>query len=473
MGIVNINQLDYDEITVVSQHSFNDKNRPEVRNRIRKALFFLWREGSLKTYRKIQSKKMDGLSETKFYTLIKILKDNHLYGNLSIQFTQDTNDFIIQNHFFESDNQMELSDFLVDTHQFNQFVSGPVPNSISLHESPKIDNGSKNHETGVFLYGLGDYSRVYIAPQIKSLEKICCVDYNRNLSLYYQKTFKFENERIVPQDSYSLLSKTQYPLAIIATYHSDHARLAKEMFEINPSTFLFIEKPPCVNLDDLDNLLDLYSRGARIEIGYNRRYIPINLEIRKLYRNKVKVINISVKEIKIKGNHWYFWKNQGTRITGNLTHWIDLATFWIDEKPLEMTMLPSLVEDETIGLSILYDKGSLVNISVSDKGNSIKGVQEIIEIRTGEDTILVNDYTSSTRLNATGKSFKSKFIRRDKGHERMYKNLIKTYKERYEVKYPQKDLIYTTIITFFAAKMLREDIRHIELSNEINRYLKN
>lgn len=472
MGIVKINQLDYDEINLVSQHSFNDKNRPEVKNRFRKALFFLLREGLLKTYRKIQSKKTDHLSEIKFYTFLKISKDNQLYGNLSIQFSEEPNDFIISNHFFVSDDQMDLSDFLADKDQFNQFVSKPLGNRIALIERPKIANAKKNHESGVFLYGLGDYSRVYIAPQIKDLKKICCVDYNRNLSLFYQKAYKFDNEGIVPQDSYSLLAQTQYPLAIIATYHSDHARLAKEIFEINPSTFIFIEKPPCVTLNDLDHLLELYSKGAHIEIGFNRRYIPINIEIRKLYRNSVKVINISVKEIKIKTNHWYFWKNQGTRITGNLTHWIDLATFWIDEKPLEMTMLPSLVEDETLGLSILYDQGSLVNISVSDKGNSLKGVQEIIEIRTGEDTFLVNDYTSTTRLNDIGQSFRTKLIRRDKGHERMYKDTIKAYKGKNAVKYPQKDLIYTTIITFFAAKMLRENIRHIELSEEINRYLK-
>lgn len=470
MSIINLNKLDFDQIVSVSQIAFNDKNRPKVEHKFRKALYFVFREGLLKTYNKIKSKKTDLLSEKKFYTLVIVSKDNELYGNLSTQFSEDNEDFIVSNNFFKTSNHVKLNDYIETKEKFNQFVYDSSDKANKLNERQIVQKETKKYIKGVFLYGLGDYSRVYIAPQIKNLTKIYCVDYNSNLSKFYKKSFDFENQGLVTTESYSALKRTEYPLVIIATYHSDHARLAKEIIDINPKAFVFVEKPPCVTLEDLDILLSLYSKNANVEIGYNRRHIPVNQRIREKYRNRLKVINISVKEIKINNNHWYFWENQGTRITGNLTHWIDLATYWIDEKPIEMTMLPSLVEDETIGLSILYSKGSIVNISVSDKGNSLRGVQEMIEIRSGEETVIINDYVSMKKINSHGKLSKTKFSKRNKGHENMYKHLIKTYNAKETAKYPQKDLIYTTIITFFAAKMFKENIRHINLSDKINSY---
>lgn len=471
MSIIVLKQLKYDRIIEITQRDFTDKSRPDFSNGYRKAMFFLIREGLFKTLRKIKSKKNDTASINKKYTFIKIGAAGKIYGNLSVQTSADKDDFVICNQFFEVESQDTIDTFLKTKRRFNQFEEQRIESTIQLPYEEIVDQESKGYKNGVFVYGLGDYSRVFISNEIKKIPKICCIDYNKNFAELYAKSYGFENFKIIPEQSYGLLKATKYPLAIIATYHSDHSRLAKQIFEINKNALIFIEKPPCVTLNDLDMLMDLYSKNAYIEIGYNRRYIPINQQIKEQYKNRVKVINISVKEIIINDNHWYFWSNQGTRITGNLTHWIDLCTYWIDERPVEMTMLSSSIEDETIGLSILYSKGTLVNISVSDKGNSLRGVQEIIEIRTGEETILINDYKSVNWIMKNGRLKNTKYIKREKGHETMYQELIKTYESKGLVKYTQKDLIYTTIITFFAAKMFKENLRHIELSETLDLYL--
>src|SRR5690606_19551429 len=151
----------------------------------------------------------------------------------------------------------------------------------SLPIAIKQKNEFSNYDQGVFIYGLGDYSRVYIAPKIKKTKKIFGVDYSYQLAALYKKKYHFENYGLVPQVSYHALKKTKNPLAIIASYHSDHTRIAKEIYNNNPNTFLFIEKPPCVTLEDLKTLLNLYHKKAKIEIGYNRRYIPINSWIKE------------------------------------------------------------------------------------------------------------------------------------------------------------------------------------------------
>ena len=234
-------------------------------------------------------------------------------------------------------------------------------------------------------------------------------------------------------------------MAIIATYHSDHTRIAKEIFDINPNALIFIEKPPCITLQDIKILVSLYDNNASIEIGYNRRFIPINQEIKAALFQQQKIINISVKEILINESHWYLWKNQGTRIAGNLTHWIDLAVFWINGSPIEINLLNSSSKDETIAVSILFSEGSLVNINVSDKGNSLRGVQETIEIRTENETFLIEDYLKYTRIRNDGSKTIKKILKRDKGHDAMYKHLTEIYNNKKSITYTKFDLIKSAL----------------------------
>lgn len=313
------------------------------------------------------------------------------------------------------------------------------------------------------MYGLGDYARVYIAPNIKTENKSFCLDYNYYLAKHYKENYKYQQFGLVPEESYSALEKTKTPLAIIATYHSDHTRIAKDIFDRNPSTFIFIEKPPCVTLDDIKTLSSLYDQGANIEIGYNRRFIPLNQKIRHAFYNQQKVITISVKEILITENHWYFWPNQGTRITGNLTHWLDLAVFWIKGEPVEINLMASPSKDETMAVSVLFSDGSLVNITVSDKGNSLRGVQENIEVRTKDETVSIQDYTRYSWTSNNGRKNTSKKSIRNKGHDAMYKHLVKAYHDKADVKYTKEDLLKSATLTYYVSEMYKGGIRNKKL----------
>jgi predicted dehydrogenase len=387
--------------------------------------------------------------------------------NLSTQSTSNANYFVVENRFYPLDNPISLKD-IMHSRAFNQFTSGMAAKfkqnePISLPVKSDLQAPESTYEKGVFLYGLGDYSRVYIAPNIKREPKIYCIDYNYNLAKFYSKKFKYKNFGLTPEESYNHLLSTKKPLAIIATYHSDHTRIAEEVFNINKESLIFIEKPACVTLEDIKKLTNLYDKGAKIEIGYNRRYIPVNQKIRKLYHKKQKVINISVKEILINKNHWYFWENQGTRITGNLTHWIDLCAFWINGTPVEVNLLKSNSEDETLAIAILFSEGSLANITVSDKGNSLRGVQEHIEIRTKEETFVVEDYIKYTHVKKSGKKIIRHKINRLKGHDIMYKHLTDIYNNKAKIKYTKEDMKITATTTFYISKMYKEGIKNLSL----------
>ena len=328
-------------------------------------------------------------------------------------------------------------------------------------------NNNSKFQNGIFIYGLGDYSRVYITPHFKMITKICCVDYNSLLTEYYRKKYNFLHSKLIYKDTFSLVKNTDYPLIIIATYHSDHSRMALELFEKNPNAYIFIEKPPCVTYEDILILKSLFERRANLEIGFNRRYIPYNNLIKEKISGKRVVITMSIKEILINKNHWYLWKNQGTRITGNLVHWIDLSIFWIDSIPITINLLADNSKSDDLALSILFDNGSIVNITVSDEGNSLRGVQEFIEIRFDNETIIIEDYIKFTHIQSDGKKITKRKILRDKGHDQMYKKLMERYKDQQKGSYTLNDLIKTSIITLRASEMFLNGKKSIEIKDEV------
>jgi predicted dehydrogenase len=476
-----LDALDYEELISIEQVEIKDvKDRPEADNKLRKAWFFIFAEGIRRTFAKIRSKKSKSLVLSKYKTIIKVSYENKTYINYSIQTSQQKENFVIKNTFFEFNGEVEHS-FTNTNIIFNQFSGEETfkkyrKEPIAIPEKGAILARTimPSNEEGVFLFGLGDYARVYIAPNIKSIKRICCIDYVSVYSNYYKKKYGYQYNSLVPQDCYNNISLVKKPLAIIATYHSDHTRITKEIFEINPNTLFFIEKPPCVTLEDISTLVNLYQKGAKIEIGYNRRYIPINQEFKRKLKGQKAVINISIKEILISSNHWYFWKNQGTRITGNLTHWIDICNFWLeDEIPIELNMLKSTSKDETFSVSILYSNGSLANITVSDKGNSLRGVQEKIEIRTEHEIYFIDDYLKMYFIDQSGKIvFKNK-IKRIKGHDEMYKHVVNLFQGKTNFKYTVDDLIKTALTTYHLSEMFKKNIKNFNIRETIISMLDN
>ena len=66
---------------------------------------------------------------------------------------------------------------------------------------------------------------------------------------------------------------------------------------------------------------------GELEVGFNRRYNPLVERARKelAAESGPTTLVATIREVDITPDHWYLWPNQGTRVAGNLCHWIDLA----------------------------------------------------------------------------------------------------------------------------------------------------
>jgi predicted dehydrogenase len=227
-----------------------------------------------------------------------------------------------------------------------------------------------------------------------------------------------------------------------------------------------VEKPPAVTAEDVHELADGMRRHpGMVEIGFNRRYHPLVRRARARLRREQGPVSIccTVKELAFEPDHWYFWPNQGTRITGNLCHWIDLAVFLIEGSPLpvSVTLSPRLPgtepgSDEERVLTVTFADGSLLTVLATVRGDDIRGVQEQLEIRRGRTTITIDDLWKM-RIRSEGFERYTRTVFRDKGHSAMYREALGRVVAGQPAVYPLRDMIVVSAIQIAASDLARTD----------------
>ena len=322
----------------------------------------------------------------------------------------------------------------------------------------------------VAVLGAGDYTRTEIIPALRKA----------NLTLYSVANREPQIAAIVGRESGFALATTdseraiaELPapgLVVVATAHDSHAHLACAALKAGHR--VFVEKPPAVTAQDVHHLADgMRCYPGSVEIGFNRRYHPLVRRARARLRQESGPTSIActVKELAFEPDHWYFWPNQGTRITGNLCHWIDLAVFLIEGSPLpvSLTLSPRLPgtqpgSDEERVLTVTFDDGSLLTILATIRGDDIRGVQEQMEIRRGRTTITIDDLWK-LRIRSEGIERYSRTLFRDKAHSTMYREALERIVAGQPAAYSVRDMVVVSAIQIAASDLARTDERAAEL----------
>jgi len=486
------------EVKTISPRVFPRYHRAKYRNPIGKGLHFLRHEGPTLTLRKFHSKLIErSIEQDQCVVIASIVRGPHRFVGFTRSLGGPYNFhpdliFAITDHY-GLDNialsgraltllesylpvpscplppdlprvLLELNPFLkpIDdplmTAHLRAFHSprcpGPRESRARLPEHPRV-RGSRR----VYCVGFGSYIREYVLDHFKRYVA-AAVDYRAALiGKHIAPSFPVYPtlDDVLPD-----IARDDRPLVIIATYHSDHAPMTFDVLDANPSARVFIEKPVAVHLADVRKLIEYRRRGAWIDVGYNRRYAPLSglalRELRTLPRPLV--ITTSVKEIKIPETHWYRWPNQGTRITGNVCHWIDLLWYWLRQRPVELALLNT---EESVCLSLLLEGGALANITATDRGDDLEGVSEQIDVLGGDTTLTLRNFQELV-IRSQGHRRRIGRVRRDKGHLAMYRDLKRRWLADLPAAYDSDSLYWVAWMTAAAAAMLQSGERHRNVS---------
>ena len=351
--------------------------------------------------------------------------------------------------------------------------SGPVPAPQLL--SPPAGDGPpdtvlrlKSGGTGrglpVAVLGAGDYTRSEVIPALRRANLTLYAVANREpqIAALVGREYGFT---LATTDSERAITETPAPgLIVVATAHDSHTQLACAALKAGHR--VFVEKPPVVTEEDVRRLVAaMDANPGAVEIGFNRRYHPLVRRARTRLRQESGPVSIScvVKELSFQPDHWYFWPNQGTRITGNLCHWIDLAVFFLEDQPLpvSVTLSPRIPgtepgSDEERVLTVTFEDGSLLTVLGTTRGDDIRGVQEQIDIRRGKTTITIDDLWKM-RVRSGGIERYSRTLFRDKAHTAMYREALDRIVVGQPALYPVRDLVVVAAIQIAASNLARTD----------------
>ena len=482
------------EVRLFPPGAFEEYYRRKYRNVIRKGLFFIFREGFRSTLRKYRSKSTERRMEAAQHIVLA-----HCCGDSChyVGITRALGGAPLRFHpalLFELPPNRSLDDVKLSAgarlllESYLPVPSCPLPaglqdaivkanpflrppdvghaNSAEYFEPGAVAvtkdiTSLRRHGPSVYLFGLGSYVREYILPHL-GRDVVAGLDYKAAL-IQEHATPPFPVFDSA-EPLYDLIARDPRPLVIICTYHSDHAWMANKVLELNPEARVFIEKPAAVALGDIERLAQNRRVGAWIDIGYNRRYAFLASALHRCIASLPHplVLTFLVKEIKLAPTHWYFWPNQGTRITGNACHWIDLSYWLAGCPPVECTLQNS---GDTVVLGIRFSDGSLATILATDSGDDTRGVEEVLDVRAGDTTVTVTDFRTLEIRSPEGRRRIAR-LRRDKGHTRMYADLKHRWLTGEKPRYSADDLYWVGRLTATFSDMLRNGIHHAVLPSQ-------
>ena len=334
--------------------------------------------------------------------------------------------------------------------------------TCALPVAPESRASGAGPNRGVIAVGAGDYMRAQVIPTLQrtGAQLHTVVDLEPRLAEFARKKFGFAKAMT---DWREAIAQDEPDAAIVATYHDSHAQIAAAAMRQGKK--VLVEKPPAVCRADLALLLEACQvPGSFLEVGFNRRFATFSRKAKELLREVPGPTTILcvVKEVEIPELHWYRWPKEGTRITGNICHWIDLAVYLIDSATQSVEMVLTAPADahpdEERGLNILFSDGSLATIIATSRGDGTLGVQELIEIRRADMTIRIDDFRKMIATRAGHAVYHRRGLR-DKGHATMYRECIARMKNNEPPLYTIRDLQLTTMLMIRATEMVRDNLR--------------
>lgn len=208
----------------------------------------------------------------------------------------------------------------------------------------------------------------------------------------------------------------------IASNHASHTDYA--IRALNANKIVYVEKPISVNKDEFAELINAH-KGKIMYVGYNRPLSPAIFLINKYLSVKNRTpltLSCFITGHKISKNHWYRDYKEGTRVCGNIGHWLDLSVNLLNKVGLpdrmEITINSSNEEemDDNVSLVMITDKGDLISIILSSREEPYEGINESINIQHSNLIAKIDDFRKLTIWEGE-RLIKKRYFRKNVGHK--------------------------------------------------------
>ena len=333
----------------------------------------------------------------------------------------------------------------------------PEKSNAPSHSIEINTNKFQKGEGVLGIIGAGNFTSAMILPCLKrNSAKLKYISSSSGLSgTVLAKKYNVSNSTT---ENDIIFKDEEVDLVLITTRHNSHAALAIEALRNGKN--VFIEKPLALNKEELDQVIEVYNQsGKTITVGFNRRFAPLAVEMRKALGNANTPMNI-VATMNAGFIPKKVWINDmevgGGRIIGEACHFIDLITYLTGSmvKSVCMNALGTQPEENTDNASILlkYENGTNAVINYFANGSKAYA-KERLEVYHHERTLVLDNWR---KLKGYGfNNFNSASSGQDKGHQNQFNLLIESVKNGGESIIPISELVNTTLASFAAVESLK------------------
>ena len=241
-------------------------------------------------------------------------------------------------------------------------------------------------------------------------------------------------------DYKEVLSDSDIDAVIIASRHKDHAQQAIDALEAGKH--VFIEKPMAVTLDECRAIYDaVQTSGKRLMVGFNRRFAPYYVEIKKSLAGRTSPIVISTR-MNSPGieKGWAAEPAHGGVVLGEGCHFIDLMCWLLDSEPVSVSAYG--FGEHNVAASLKFADGSIGNFIYTVVGSESSG-GEMVEVFAPGIGVMTEDFKSLTVKKKARKTSSKYFAA--KGYDDQLASFVKSIKDGTETEITALDGVRATL----------------------------
>lgn len=323
--------------------------------------------------------------------------------------------------------------------------------------------------------GAGTFARGVILPFLRSCKQVTLESVATGSGVTAEtvrRAFGF----LTAESPSALLSNVNVDAAFIITRHDSHAAYVERALEAGKA--VFVEKPLAINRTQLHQLAAAHAvqieRGKEpfLMVGFNRRFAPHTAKLQDFFqaRTEPMLVHIRCNAGFIPRNTWIQSEARGSRIIGELCHFIDWARAVV-RSPVCLVIGAALPDagrynGDNLSVTLSFQDGSIANLLYLANGDRAVP-KEYIEVFCQGSVARLDDFRtlSLTRAGKT-RTFRSA---QDKGHRRELELTLEAMLRGDPAPIRFEELFEVTNVSFAIDEAIRTG-QPVPLRNEIQTY---
>ena len=297
----------------------------------------------------------------------------------------------------------------------------PEPTVALKKSNPVVRVLKKKTQANIAVVGCGGFARQFHLPNIKASPQLNLLSLVTSTGQSAKEMGLRYGADYCTTDYNEMLRDPNVDAVMIFTRDNAHAPMVVEA--IKAGKHVFCEKPLATSLKQCDEIASVcHDDGPVCMVGFNRRFAPLMIQAKQVLDqcSGPLMMHYRVNAGTLPSGNWvYDPKSAAGRIVGEACHFIDLMTWLIGSKPVDVFAQPlgesaSLSALENMSATFTFADGSvgtLLYTAVGSRGLS----KERLEVFTDGTALVMDDFQ---RLTVRGKkNLDVKNRAGDKGHD--------------------------------------------------------